>query len=235
MGIFRPFLRLLESESKPTLNHVLICYYKIRAHLNTYVTSNNELVKSLALSCLAVMDKKKQNFTHDVHYVACCMDIFQRGQIFIQGGQDEVQKAKEVVEKLFVQFVRKMNANSDENIAADAYDEFAMEPGNATSNSNQQAAENAARLELQTYWSYRPSREQAEARDILKFWSEAAAHFPLLSKYAAFILAIPASSASIERIFSILTKTVTKDRRSLDACTVADLLMLKSLKISDLF
>uniref|UniRef100_A0A914PPH1 HAT C-terminal dimerisation domain-containing protein n=1 Tax=Panagrolaimus davidi TaxID=227884 RepID=A0A914PPH1_9BILA len=235
MGIFRPSLRLLESENKPTLNHVLICYYKIRAHLITYITSNNELVKSLAVSCLAVLDRKKPNFTHDIHYVACCLDIFQRGQIFVQGGQDEVQKAKEVVENLFVQFVTKMNVNIPENVAADTYDEFAMEPGNDTSNSNQQASENAARLELQMYWSYRPSPEQIEARDILQFWSEAAAHFPLLSKYAAFILAIPASSASIERIFSVLTKTVTKDRRSLDACTVADLLMLKSMKISDLF
>uniref|UniRef100_A0A914QT34 HAT C-terminal dimerisation domain-containing protein n=1 Tax=Panagrolaimus davidi TaxID=227884 RepID=A0A914QT34_9BILA len=234
LGLFRPYLRLLESEKEPTLNHVLLCYYKLRKHLESFLSSNNELVKSLATSCLAVLERKKSNFTHEMHYAACCLDIFQRSQIYQLCGLEEVQKAEDAIEKLFIAFVSKLNGSSNEETNPDSVDEYAIKPGNLDV-SNEIISETAAKNELQMYLRYRPSAEQIAKKDILHFWSEAAARFPLLSQFASFILSVPASSASIERIFSVLTKTVTKDRRSLDASTVADLLLFKSMKMYVLF
>ena len=54
--------------------------------------------------------------------------------------------------------------------------------------------------------------------------------FHYLPQFAQVILAIPASSASIEREFSVLARTVTKDRRCSDPSTIADLMHFKSVK-----
>ena len=51
--------------------------------------------------------------------------------------------------------------------------------------------------------------------------------FPLLSRCARYILAIPASSATSERIFSAGGLTVTSLRSNLAEDTVEDLLMIK--------
>lgn len=49
------------------------------------------------------------------------------------------------------------------------------------------------------------------------------------------LLTIPASSCSIERDFSTLARTVTKERSSLDPDTVSDLLLYKSMKKAKFF
>lgn len=52
-------------------------------------------------------------------------------------------------------------------------------------------------------------------------------HYPRLHKLACCVLAVPASSASVERVFSTAGYTV-KDRPNLNPSSLDDLLLLKS-------
>ena len=63
--------------------------------------------------------------------------------------------------------------------------------------------------------------------DRLNWWKMHESEFPLLSKCAKYILAIPASSATSERIFSAGGLTVTNLRSSLDESKVEDILNVR--------
>ena len=60
----------------------------------------------------------------------------------------------------------------------------------------------------------------------LMWWKEHAAKFPYLSQLARRYLAMPATSASVERLFSVAGQVVTAKRASLDPETVTLLVFL---------
>ena len=61
---------------------------------------------------------------------------------------------------------------------------------------------------------------------ILTWWKEHAARFPYLSQLARRYLAMPATSASVERLFSVAGQIVTAKRASLHPDTVTLLVFL---------
>ncbi len=61
------------------------------------------------------------------------------------------------------------------------------------------------------------------------FWKENSTEFPILSKLAREILALPASSAENERMFSLLRGLITNERESLTANTIEKLAIARSL------
>ena len=66
-----------------------------------------------------------------------------------------------------------------------------------------------------------------EKEDPLGFWKKHEHRFPLLSKLAAFYLSIPASSAPVERLFSIAGKIFRPERCRLNDITFEDLLLIR--------
>lgn len=62
-----------------------------------------------------------------------------------------------------------------------------------------------------------------EKFDVARFWQTQSALFPRISKIAAWLLAIPASSASDERTFSSTGATLSARRTNLAAGTLATL------------
>jgi len=78
--------------------------------------------------------------------------------------------------------------------------------------------------ELETYRKY---PEVARERDPLDWWRQQAEQFPLLSELARRYLAIPASSAASERLFSRLKLTCTASRQSMHSDTLCQLLFLQ--------
>ena len=60
----------------------------------------------------------------------------------------------------------------------------------------------------------------------LDWWKTNSVHFPALSKVARMILAIPATSAPSERLFSHAGLTITKDRARLPPDVASDLIFL---------
>ena len=68
--------------------------------------------------------------------------------------------------------------------------------------------------------------EASKDDDILKWWKFYSEGFPILSSVARAILAIPASSAKSERVFSTSGNTVTTKRTNLDPDKVEDLVTI---------
>ncbi|KAL5246363.1 hypothetical protein ACI65C_013771 [Semiaphis heraclei] len=64
--------------------------------------------------------------------------------------------------------------------------------------------------------------------DILDFWSKQVLRYPYLSKLARQILAIPSSSASSERSFSVAGRVIEERRSCLDGSTVDAILFLNN-------
>ncbi|KAL2759356.1 hypothetical protein ACRALDRAFT_1026449, partial [Sodiomyces alcalophilus JCM 7366] len=68
----------------------------------------------------------------------------------------------------------------------------------------------------------------------LLFWKNNAFKYPILSILARRYLAIPATSASIERIVSVTSNIISKNRINLYPNTVKEIILLKNWKIKDL-
>ena len=67
----------------------------------------------------------------------------------------------------------------------------------------------------------------------LDYWKQNSYRFPVLSILARRYLAIPATSAPIERIFSVSNNIITKSRNRLLPNTIKQLILLKSWKLED--
>ena len=65
------------------------------------------------------------------------------------------------------------------------------------------------------------------SRDPLKWWAENVLKFPILGTLALRYLSIPATSASLERLWSVASQIITKTRTQLKSHVVADLMFLK--------
>ena len=70
--------------------------------------------------------------------------------------------------------------------------------------------------------------------DLLEYWKNSSYKYPYLSILARRYLAIPATSAAIESIFSVSSNIITKPRNRLNPETVRMLLLLKSWKVKNL-
>ncbi|EEU33641.1 uncharacterized protein NECHADRAFT_9993, partial [Fusarium vanettenii 77-13-4] len=62
----------------------------------------------------------------------------------------------------------------------------------------------------------------------LIWWKSNSNRFPILSILARRYLAIPATSASIERIFSISSNIITRNRNRISSSLTRQLILLKS-------
>ena len=78
--------------------------------------------------------------------------------------------------------------------------------------------------EMKLYETYdSPSR----SADICQWWKMYEATFPILARLARLVLAIPASSAKSERVFSVGSRTVTCSRGNLAPNKVEELVVIK--------
>uniref|UniRef100_A0A1X7TYX7 HAT C-terminal dimerisation domain-containing protein n=1 Tax=Amphimedon queenslandica TaxID=400682 RepID=A0A1X7TYX7_AMPQE len=75
--------------------------------------------------------------------------------------------------------------------------------------------------------SYLASPCLPEEDDVLEFWKSNEATYPTLAKIASTYLAFPASSAAVERIFSIAGKIFRPERCSLSDKLFKDLMFVR--------
>lgn len=74
----------------------------------------------------------------------------------------------------------------------------------------------------------RPDDIEDENFDLLLWWRANREQYPILAKVARYILAIPASSAESERVFSASSNTITQKRTQLLPSNLNGLLIIKS-------
>ena len=97
----------------------------------------------------------------------------------------------------------------------------------AASPTPQPAAEDAPHAdELAAYLALPQMQFQTEW-DTLKWWEQNAKKFPNLSVMARQYLGCPASSATVERLFSQVGIAFSNRRKSAEAGTIADILFTK--------
>lgn len=82
--------------------------------------------------------------------------------------------------------------------------------------------------EVQRYCAWSLIHETKQNFNVLQWWANLAYAFPLLSKFARFIHAIPATSAPAERLFSSSRNVITYLRSNLSGGSVNALITLKS-------
>jgi hypothetical protein len=78
------------------------------------------------------------------------------------------------------------------------------------------------------YTLYLKDNISSKEEEPLAYWKNNSHRFPILSILARQYLAIPATSAAIERVFSISSNIITKSRNRLDPKIVQELTLLKS-------
>jgi hypothetical protein len=65
--------------------------------------------------------------------------------------------------------------------------------------------------------------------DVLAFWKVKASSWPGLAAVAPFVLGIPATETSSERVFSLAGRTIEDRRTQLNVDTIDDLILLHGL------
>jgi hypothetical protein len=82
--------------------------------------------------------------------------------------------------------------------------------------------------ELTRYLKF--DHRETNSNDALEFWSTMGDSLPTLSKVAFQILAVPATSANVERSFSAAGQIVSERRSNISSDLVNDILLLRSTK-----
>ena len=79
------------------------------------------------------------------------------------------------------------------------------------------------------FLAYMKDKSYKEGTDILEWWGKKREKFKILSRLARVYLAIPATSASSERVFSKAGRVIAKDRTRLGTEKASDLIWLASI------
>ena len=74
--------------------------------------------------------------------------------------------------------------------------------------------------------SYRQKDRIGSKHDPLEWWRSCGQFFPFLSRFARAVLAVPATSAPVERLFSHAGKVITENRAKLSSDIASDLILL---------
>lgn len=94
--------------------------------------------------------------------------------------------------------------------------------GEAEMDTTQNVIESSINEEIRIYTQM---KAESVSVNVLKWWSDASAQVPTLSKAAKFVLCIPASSAAPERTFSTGSFVVNERRSQLSPSSVENILI----------
>ena len=92
--------------------------------------------------------------------------------------------------------------------------------------------ENDNQIEFSNYLLEKPQKLY-DNNSIMNYWRSRTIEFPLLSKMARDYLAVPISSSSVERTFSVASMIQNKQRNKLNCYSLEALLLLNNWQIRD--
>lgn len=220
LNIYEPFceaIRTLEADKTPTLHLVIPVICKLENHFNECSTSESELQANLSKSVLAVLQYKKAALITDEHGIALCLDPLNKAQAYYLLGAEKFGDIK-----------RKFEEHVKAVVLDTAPDVQSFNPFTQLTDRTQSPE---ASTELNQYYT-----ENINPTDynITKWWQDNGHRFPRIAKVAKKILCIPASSASIERLFSTLKNMTPAERSSIKSETLTELVLYKSLSLANL-
>lgn len=92
---------------------------------------------------------------------------------------------------------------------------------------NSQSAEPVASTSGEEIQKFFEEPMLAETCDPLKFWQKKSGEFPILSRLAKRYLAFPATSGSVERLFSISGAIIRSHRAKINVSTAENILLCR--------
>jgi hypothetical protein len=118
--------------------------------------------------------------------------------------------------------------------------DFYINAENNENDDDQQASSKTSShaIEIDLYLKHGSDKTTSEIHDAqveeynpLSFWKKRHASYPVLAKVAARVFAVPATSAAVEREFSLTGNIITQKRSKLSPDTVNDIVFNHSYKI----
>ncbi|KAL4088553.1 hypothetical protein QTP88_023646 [Uroleucon formosanum] len=245
LKIFKNASDELEGDKKPTIQKVVLFKCLIKNNLIKYANLeiNNldedvevnidSIMKILGNKALTILDNKFQ--LSDVHEIAVFLwPKFKMLKMFSEENGERSRILGDIELRLLKFEIedgeKRANSVTETNINSNSQELTSKE---ATMFSEwEDGVDERAQQSIYKYKkeleSYREENYDISDDQILDFWSKQTLRFPYLSKLARQILAIPASSASSERSFSVAGRVIEQRRSCIDGSTVDAILFLNS-------
>uniref|UniRef100_A0A914ZAX4 HAT C-terminal dimerisation domain-containing protein n=1 Tax=Panagrolaimus superbus TaxID=310955 RepID=A0A914ZAX4_9BILA len=211
---FETAIRTLEADKTPTLNLVLPVIKDLENSLIAAAESDDHLKASLGTSALKVLEYKKPTMIHETHAFALILDPLNNRKISQLEDYKTYQRKFEAKVKSISDLA---NVDDDRN---ENYNNPFIDAEYLTDKNYE--------IELKLYYQEKPD---AENYDLLDWWRKNQNRFPNLAKLASQVLSIPASSASVERLFSTLNLMTPAERSSICPETLKNLILYRAIDL----
>jgi hypothetical protein len=233
MEPFNKAITVLEADKTPTSNLVLLEIHNLIQHLKSLNTDPHvsDVSKAITTSALQVLEYKLQNLNKDYHFTnALILDPHNKNKLrFIMSQEDFEDAISHFKESVLALVEDSPITNASQSADSSMDEDETFFGSDAISSQIVVSTRELIEAEIKAYFDLTKSAVSAY-KSVVDFWRTNEVKFPTISKLARRIHPVPASSAPTERIFSRMNKVTSKERSSLNASTVTDLVCLKTLE-----
>lgn len=241
LKVFKNASDELEGDKNPTIQKVVLYKCLIKNHLLKYTNIENNpsnddsevnidsIMKTLGERALEILNSKfKLSEEHEI-----AVFLWPKFKMLKMFSQDSGERSRIIknIEKKLLELETKDNESNINTVTQRNFDD-SYRPSSSSSMFSEwedslrdHDIREKYKKELQ---NYREESFDVGDDNILDFWSRQMSRYPYLSKLARQILAIPASSASSERSFSVAGRVIEERRSCLDGSTVDAILFLNN-------
>lgn len=209
----------LQTKDHPTLPMVVPCVWYLKDELKAG-TMDSSILCFLKNKCRTILESKLE--LKDIHFAAAMLNPNYR--TMRQATREEQIQGQKYLRKRVgsIAQVATSSAPTDSNSDDDNEnrDYLAKYIDNPPVSRKQDEVSRYLRFE----------HFEANKSNVLEFWNKMTDSFPCLCKVAFQILAIPATSASVERSFSAAGQVVSERRSNISPDVVNDIVFLRSIE-----
>lgn len=240
LGNINYITNLLSHEKTPTLPTAVVAFNvlldKIECTMASFESNKNKLDTALAFALQSGRDKMLKHYVkcNWVYSISLILDPRHRYESFdsTQWGKDlkkeTIQKFEDLYRSHYYHATDRVLEEEKKKVEKKEMDSDFLDLSSIYS------AKKKSEHWREEINRYLDIPEVQMDVDVLQWWKKNAALFPCLSKMARDILAIPASSVSVERFFSTGSLVMTKLRASLKDETLRQLMLINSWSKSTL-
>lgn len=226
MKIFDVATKEIEASKSPTIHLVIPWYFKILKYLDfngvdsAIVSNMKSTGRQYLLNNIAKHLSKYQKIAVFLYPMTKSMKMYNREQ-----RQEIVEWARDLMNEKFPS-----SSNNTPRRSSSTSSQNDQNPSSNVSSALQMFRDDSFEDDdnsddIEKYINMQI--KSTDDSDVLTWWFQNKSLLPQLFKLSCFIFSIPASSASVERVFSLAGLTV-KNRPNLNPTTLDDLLLLKS-------
>jgi adenylate kinase len=225
LEVMKEATKVLEAEKTPTMNLVIERIFTIKEKLEEFSKPGSKRnVATFAKALLERMEQRFPNLGTDI-FVRCVANYidprYKGGHLEMEHKLEETKQEMEVKyheKKENEEGMEKENSEKEANLSPTSKMRKKLKDKKDQSNE-----ETNLKKEMNRYESYSYASKE---ENVLKWWKRHENILPLLSNIAKKVLAIPASSAKSERVFSTGGNVVTKKRNRLAPKKVEELIII---------